>query len=138
MGRSSICLAVNGVFLLKWPGFSPGGSAEFTPRGTGGSPCPGTHTRPGELCGLSGGFWGCLVPYRILLPQNTENLLVAGRCVSSKRDAIPTTRQMMCCSLTGQAAGIAAALSVRESRSPREVGIDKLQKAIRDQGVRME
>jgi hypothetical protein len=78
------------------------------------------------------------VPYRILLPQNVENLLVAGRCVSSKRDAIPTTRQMMCCSLTGQAAGIAAALSVRESRSPREVGMDKLQKVIREQGVRIE
>jgi hypothetical protein len=78
------------------------------------------------------------VPYRILLPQNVENLLVAGRCVSSQRDAIPTTRQMMCCSLTGQAAGTAAALSVRDSRSPREVGIDKLQKAIRDQGVRIE
>ena len=78
------------------------------------------------------------VPYRILLPQKVENLLVAGRCISSKRDAIPTTRQMMCCSLTGQAAGIAAALSVRERRSPREVGIEKLQKAIRDQGVRIE
>ncbi len=78
------------------------------------------------------------VPYRILLPQNTENLLVAGRCVSSRRDAIPTTRQMMCCSLTGQAAGVAAALSVRESGSPRQIGTDRLRKAMKAQGVRVE
>jgi hypothetical protein len=78
------------------------------------------------------------VPYGILVPRSVENLLVAGRCVSGSRDAVPTTRQMMFCSLTGQAAGIAAALSIRDSCAPRQIDVGRLQGAIRKQGVRIE
>jgi hypothetical protein len=76
------------------------------------------------------------VPYRILLPQKAENLLVAGRCVSADRIAFAATRQMMCCTVTGQGAGAAAAVSVKENVTCREVDITKVQKALEKQGVR--
>jgi hypothetical protein len=76
------------------------------------------------------------VPYRIILPQQVENLLVAGRCVSADRIAFAATRQMMCCTVTGQGAGIAAAVSLRENVTCREVDIRKVQKALEKQGVR--
>jgi hypothetical protein len=78
------------------------------------------------------------VPYRIVVPKGIENLLVGGRCISCTRDAVPTTRQMNFCSLTGQAAGVAAALSMKERSSPRTLAVGKLQDSIRKQGVRIE
>ena len=61
------------------------------------------------------------VPYRILLPQKVENLLVAGRCVSADRVAFAATRQMMCCAVTGQGAGVVAAAAAKDDVSCREV-----------------
>jgi hypothetical protein len=75
-------------------------------------------------------------PYRSLLPQKVENLLVAGRCVSADRIAFAATRQMMCCSVTGQGAGVAAAVSVKDDATCRKVDIAKVQKALERQGVR--
>ncbi len=77
------------------------------------------------------------LPYRIILPQKVENLLVAGRCVSADRIAFAATRQMMCCTVTGQGAGIAAAVSLEENVTCREVDIAKVQKALEHQGVRI-
>ena len=77
------------------------------------------------------------VPYRIILPQKVENLLVAGRCISGTRDAVPTTRQMNFCSVTGQGAGVAAALSIKDNVSLRGINISKLQESIKKQGVRI-
>ncbi len=77
------------------------------------------------------------VPYRILLPQQLENLLVAGRCVSADRIAFAATRQMMCCTVTGQGAGVAAAVSLKENATCREVETGKVQKALERQGVRI-
>jgi len=75
-------------------------------------------------------------PYRGILPQKVENLLVAGRCVSADRIAFAATRQMMCCSVTGQGAGVAAAVSVKEDATCRKVDITKVQRALERQGVR--
>ena len=77
------------------------------------------------------------VPYRIILPQKAENLLVAGRCVSADRIAFAATRQMMCCTVTGQGAGIAAAVSLKGNVTCRAVDITKVQKALEKQGVRI-
>jgi glycine/D-amino acid oxidase-like deaminating enzyme len=77
------------------------------------------------------------VPYRIVLPQKVENLLVAGRCVSADRIAFAATRQMMCCTVTGQGAGVAAAVSLKENATCRQVEIGKVQKALEAQGVRI-
>jgi len=78
------------------------------------------------------------VPLGIILPQKVENLLVAGRCVAGDKVSHAATRQMMCCTVTGQGAGVAAALSVKEKAACREVSIAAVQKELKKQGVRIE
>jgi hypothetical protein len=78
------------------------------------------------------------VPYRITLPQKVENLLVAGRCVAGDRVSHAATRQMMCCTVTGQGAGVAAAISLKQGLSCRQVDVSRVQKALEKQGVRIE
>ena len=78
------------------------------------------------------------VPYGIMVPLEVENLLVAGRCVAGDKISHAATRQMMCCSVTGQGAGVAAAISVKDNVSCRAANITKIQKALRKQGVRIE
>lgn len=77
------------------------------------------------------------LPYRILLPQQVENLLVAGRHVSGDKIAHASTRSMMCGTVTGQGAGVAAALAVKHNRTPRTVELAQLQTALQAQGVRI-
>ena len=78
------------------------------------------------------------VPYGITLPQKVENLLVVGRAVAGDQQSHAATRQMMCCAVTGQGAGVAAAVSLQEGVTAAEVDIKKLQKEIQKQGVRIE
>jgi hypothetical protein len=78
------------------------------------------------------------VPYRILLPQNVENLLVAGRCVAGDKVSHAATRQMMCCTVTGQGAGVASAVSLEKNVTSREVDIPLVQQALQRQGVRIQ
>jgi glycine/D-amino acid oxidase-like deaminating enzyme len=77
------------------------------------------------------------VPFGITLPKKVENLLVAGRCVAGDKISHATTRQMMCCSVTGQGTGVAAAVSVRDGVTCREVSRSRVQKALERQGVRI-
>ncbi|MCP4690728.1 MAG: FAD-dependent oxidoreductase [Desulfobacterales bacterium] len=78
------------------------------------------------------------VPYGIMVPRKVENLLVAGRCVAGDRISHAATRQMLCCAVTGQAAGVAAALSIKDRAPTARVDIPRLQKALIKQGVRIE
>lgn len=71
------------------------------------------------------------IPYRCLLSRNMPNLLAAGRCISTSHEALATTRLTPSCMATGQAAGTAAALSVRTGVKPAEVDIALLQKELR-------
>jgi hypothetical protein len=77
------------------------------------------------------------VPYRILLPQKIENLLVAGRSVSGDKVSHTATRSMMCCTVTGQGAGVAAAVAIKTKTAPRTVSISAIQKALIGQNVRL-
>jgi len=77
------------------------------------------------------------IPYGVMVPKNMDNLLVAGRCVSGDRLSHAALRQMMCCTVTGQGAGVAAAVSVKTRESSRNVNIEQVQKALRKQGVRI-
>ena len=56
------------------------------------------------------------IPFRCLVPEKTENLLVAGRCISGTSEAAASYRVIPCCVATGQAAGTAAGLAVRKKR----------------------
>ena len=75
------------------------------------------------------------VPYRILLPLDLDNLLMAGRCVSADRVACGSIRQQAGCLVTGQAAGAAAALSVAKGIPPRKLPVRDLQGELKAQGV---
>jgi len=78
------------------------------------------------------------VPYGIILPQKVENLLVAGRCVAGDKISHAATRQMVCCAVTGQGAGVAASVSIKDNVVCRKVDISKVQKALKKQRVIIE
>lgn len=72
------------------------------------------------------------IPYRCMLPQNIEGLLVAGRCVSYEAPVANCIRCMAQCMAMGEAAGIAAAISVEQGTTPRNVDIRLLQENLRN------
>jgi hypothetical protein len=57
------------------------------------------------------------IPYRSLVPQKIENLLVAGRCHSATRGAHASTRVTVTAMAMGEAAGVAAAIALKEKTS---------------------
>lgn len=76
------------------------------------------------------------VPYGIMVPKRVENLLVAGRCVAGDQMSHAATRQMVCCAVTGQAAGTAAALSIQNKTFPSHINLDELRKRLEKQNIR--
>jgi len=91
-----------------------------------------------DVIGYSGGFGSApefQIPYRCLVPAKIENLLAAGRCISADFQVADTTRLIPVCWVTGQAAGIAAALSIQDKCRVRNVNVDTLQNALRRQGA---
>jgi ribulose 1,5-bisphosphate synthetase/thiazole synthase len=76
------------------------------------------------------------VPYRSMLPQRVKNLLVCGRAIGGDRIAHAATRNMACCAVAGQGAGIAAALSIRRGLPFDRMDIAALQAELDRQGVR--
>ncbi|MHB9025033.1 MAG: FAD-dependent oxidoreductase [Armatimonadota bacterium] len=75
------------------------------------------------------------IPYRALTPRGVRNVLVAGRCVSTDRYVQSSIRVMPGCYITGQAAGVAAALAVERSTDTRGIEIDELQRRLRAAGA---
>lgn len=67
------------------------------------------------------------IPYRSLLPSGLENILTCGRCISGTHRAHASYRVMGICLATGQAAGVAAALSAMNNIAPRKLEVNKLQ-----------
>ena len=52
------------------------------------------------------------VPLRACIPTKVDNLLVAGRCCGGDNVSHAAMRNMMACTVSGQGAGVAAAVSV--------------------------
>ncbi len=77
------------------------------------------------------------IPYRCLVPLKVENLLIAGRCISSEQQPYESYRAMVPMMAVGQAAGVAAALSVRNGTLPRNLPIKDLQAELRSQGAEL-
>lgn len=75
------------------------------------------------------------IPYRILLPRGVENLLTCGRCVSCDRNVMASIRVIPGCYITGQGAGMAAALAAHAGISPREVDPVALRNELRNIGA---
>lgn len=77
------------------------------------------------------------VPFGCMVPQKVENLLVVGRSVSGDRIAHCAFRNMMCCTVTGQGAGSAAAVSLKSGVSINQVKIEDVQNLLIKRGVRI-
>ncbi|MEN4011102.1 MAG: FAD-dependent oxidoreductase [Bellilinea sp.] len=75
------------------------------------------------------------IPYRCLLPQNIEGLLIAGRCLSADHDAHASVRSMGQCMAMGQAAGTAAAMAVQGNLGLHNLPINRLQDTLRSLGA---
>ena len=75
------------------------------------------------------------IPYGCLVPARLDGILAAGRCLSAEFPIADTLRLIPICWVTGQAAGVAAALSIKDKCKPREVSVGKLQSILRQQGA---
>lgn len=77
------------------------------------------------------------VPYRSMLPKGIDNLLVTGRAIGGDKVSHAAVRNMACCAVAGQGAGVAAALSLKSNRSLAEVDLTAVQAELTRQGVRI-
>ena len=75
------------------------------------------------------------IPLRCLLPQHTERVIVAGRCISGTHEAHSSYRVMPIVMATGQAAGVCAALAVRQKVAVRSVPVHLVQRELLRQGA---
>ena len=76
-----------------------------------------------------------VIPYRCLIPQKIDGLIVAGRNVSMTHLALASARVMGPAMALGEAAGKAAALSVKENVELRDLDVRKLQASLKAEGV---
>ena len=77
------------------------------------------------------------VPYGAMLPKGVDNLLVTGRAIGGDRIAHAATRNMACCAVAGQGAGVAAAQALAEGGAMDRIDLAAVQKTLETQGVRI-
>ena len=99
---------------------------------TGNAPDAAKGRKDGEMTRLEKGR-SYSIPYRCLVPRRMDGLLASGRCLAADRDALGSVRVMAICLATGQAAGLAAALSARQGLPARAVNVQVLQQALLEQ-----
>jgi len=91
-----------------------------------------------DVIGYSGAYANApefQIPYGSLVPAKVENVLAAGRCISAEFEVADITRLIPVCWVTGQAAGLAAALCIQDKCKPRHVNVAKLQNLLHQQGA---
>lgn len=66
------------------------------------------------------------IPFRSLIPLKVDNLLVAGRCISATHEAGASARMTPNVAATGEAAGLAAAMSAATGTRVRDLDVDEL------------
>ncbi|HEY2677900.1 MAG TPA: FAD-dependent oxidoreductase [Steroidobacteraceae bacterium] len=84
----------------------------------------------------TGRYWH--VPYRALVPKGVGNLLVAGRCIGGDKISHASARNMMCCAVSGQGAGVAAAVSIKRDEALDQLNIGAVQQELARQGARFQ
>jgi len=77
------------------------------------------------------------LPYRALVPRGVAGLIVAGRCIGGDKVSHAAVRNMMCCAVTGQGAGAAAAVSLKSGRDFARLDITHVQAELGRQGARI-
>ncbi len=78
------------------------------------------------------------VPYRALVPRGVEGLLVAGRCIGGDKVSHAAVRNMMCCAVSGQGAGVAAAVSLQTGQPFPALDVGMVRAELRRQGARIQ
>ena len=74
------------------------------------------------------------IPLGAMLPKGVNNLLVAGRAISSDQGANSALRVQASCLAMGQAAGVVSALAAAQHCDPRDVPLDLVRKCLTDIG----
>jgi FAD dependent oxidoreductase len=77
------------------------------------------------------------IPFRIIVPQRVDNLLVAGRCASMSHEGQSSARVSGPCFIMGQAAGTAADLALAAGAAPRAIDVAALQQRLREAGANL-
>jgi glycine/D-amino acid oxidase-like deaminating enzyme len=75
------------------------------------------------------------IPWRVFTPNKVEGMTVSGRVLSVTHDADMWTRGQYCCLVTGQIAGVGAALAAQRGVTPAALDTLDLQRALADQGI---
>jgi hypothetical protein len=75
------------------------------------------------------------LPYRMLVPDGVDNLLMAGRCASMTHEGQSAARVSGACFAMGEAVGAAADLALSGNTIPRDIAVEKLQQALKQQGA---
>ncbi|MDF2720712.1 MAG: hypothetical protein K0Q59_387 [Paenibacillus sp.] len=87
------------------------------------------------VCGLHGLRYGGDIPYRCIVPLEVDGLLVGCRALSADRDAAIAMRMQRDMHKLGEAAGVAAALCVKQAANPRDLNVAVLQQRLIARGV---
>ena len=74
------------------------------------------------------------IPLGAMLPKGVDNMLVAGRAISSDQGANSALRVQASCMAMGQAAGVVAALAANQHCDPRDVSLNLARKCLTDIG----
>ncbi len=72
-----------------------------------------------------------------MIPQQVENLLVCGRAIDVDNFAYATIRNMGCCIVTGEGAGTAAAIAIKNNTTVSQVDIQTVQERLQQNGVKV-
>lgn len=75
------------------------------------------------------------IPYRVLVPEKVEGLLVAGRCSSMNHEAMAGTRVMSTCMALGEAAGTAARVALEAGVLPSAVDVAAVRAELLENGA---
>ncbi len=89
----------------------------------------------GEIGGPGGSMKTHDVPFRAIVPEKVDGLLMAGRCISTSHVSAAAAKIIGNCMATGHAAGLAASLAVQKGIQPRELRVAELQDRLRKDGV---
>jgi hypothetical protein len=73
------------------------------------------------------------IPYRSLVPQKIDGLVLTGRCISCEQAPFQSARSMAPAMAVGHGSGCAAALASKQQVEPRRLDVQTLQKLLLSQ-----
>lgn len=78
------------------------------------------------------------IPYRCLYTPQIRNVLAAGRCIAAEREAWQVTRVIPPAAVTGEAAGVAAAICAEEALAVQNIPVERIRRRLTEVGVMLD